>query len=154
MFPIHSRRKKGATLWLHHLDEKRKKSKYRNQGKIKITIKTIFISTLCSGGPVSLDFLFDKSWLPFKFLLSKSKFAGFLNFSLCHLVPRFFLRKLESEWLWCWAIEECRLRADKTSSDVLLISDPKTQESHCFNHKRTCSRKTIPFSDWDRSQKK
>lgn len=102
-----------------------------------------FITTFCSGGPVSLDFLFHKSWMPFELLFSWSKLFEFSNLSLRHLGPLFFLKKFESEFFWCWAIEECRLKADKTSSDVFLISDPKTQESHCFNHKRTCSKKTI-----------
>uniref|UniRef100_A0A0A8YMR5 Uncharacterized protein n=1 Tax=Arundo donax TaxID=35708 RepID=A0A0A8YMR5_ARUDO len=34
-------------------------------------------------------------------------------------------------------VEECRRKADKTSSLVDRIWDPKTQESHCFSHRST-----------------
>lgn len=99
--------------------------------------KSISLLTFCSGGPVSFDLLFPKSWLSVVLLFPESGFLEYLKLSLLHLLNWFFLVKAVSD-LWWWLVVECRFKADKTSSVVFLISDPKTEASHCFSHNRTC----------------
>lgn len=104
--------------------------------KKKLKSKLVY-HTFCSGGPISFDFLFRMSWLSVALLSLTSEFLENEELSLFHLLNCFFLVKAESDF-WRWLGVECRFKADNTSSVVLLISDPKTEASHCLSHNRTC----------------
>lgn len=111
---------------------------YKRQNKIKIK-KKVLIVTFCSGRleSESIQFLLHESRVSCKLLF----LSGIFKLLDSRLLKEFLLLLLKVlKILFCrswWARIECLLKSDKTSSLVVLMWDPNTHVSHCFNHRST-----------------
>lgn len=106
------------------------------------------VLTFCSGGPVSLELLLHVSRVPFRSASVWPDLWGSLKLSLVQLCHLLLLSVFRLLYFLCWLWAKWHLSANRTSSVVLLISDPKTHESHCFSHKSTwkCNKTLVKTS--------